>query len=155
MPNTEQTLSRHFYQYNNMGGGTKNASWTYTTREMTNYNILITFWTYIVYPPYHSQLYIFHNFLSWSPWSQDSSKLVLIYQLKATYPECHVLIKISRLMIRVRWDDTWGCAQISWHLPYGWGKSGENSARTPSDEDYATSHRLRWRPLPPNDKLLS
>ena len=27
-----------------------------------------------------------------------------------------------------------GCAQISWHLPYSWGKPRKTSARRPSDE---------------------
>ena len=36
-----------------------------------------------------------------------------------------------------------GCAQISWHLPYSWGKA--------VDEGCATSHRPKWGPLPPNE----
>ena len=31
--------------------------------------------------------------------------------------------------------ETWGCAQISWHLPFGWGKLWETSAKRPSEED--------------------
>ena len=49
-----------------------------------------------------------------------------------------------------KWSETGSCAQISWHLPYGWGKSWKTSARRPSDEDYATIHRLKWGILPPN-----
>ena len=34
---------------------------------------------------------------------------------------------VSQLMIRWKWDDTGGCPQISWHLPYSWGKSRKTS----------------------------
>ena len=30
------------------------------------------------------------------------------------------------------WDDTGGCAQISWHLPHSWGKPRKTSARRQS-----------------------
>ena len=42
----------------------------------------------------------------------------------------------------------WLC-KIPWHLLYGWGKLWKISTRKLSDKDCATSHRLRWGPLPP------
>ena len=49
------------------------------------------------------------------------------------------LSRVSRqsrrsLMIRVIMKWSWGCAQISWHLPYSRGKPQKTSARRPSDE---------------------
>ena len=38
------------------------------------------------------------------------------------------------LMISVIMKWSWGCAQISWHLPYSWGKPQKTSTRRPSDE---------------------
>ena len=38
------------------------------------------------------------------------------------------------LMIRVIMRRSWGCAQISWHLPYSRGKPQKTTARRPSDE---------------------
>ena len=40
------------------------------------------------------------------------------------------------------------CAQISWHVSYSWGKLQRISARRPFDECCATSHCLKWGPLP-------
>ena len=39
-----------------------------------------------------------------------------------TCPEFHVS-NICRQLIRLIMVRSWGCTQISWHLPYGWGKS--------------------------------
>ena len=65
----------------------------------------------------------------------------------ATYIECHIS-HFCRAM-RGWWGKTWDCAQISWYLPYGWGKSWKISAKRPSDE-CATSKLLKWSALPPN-----
>ena len=56
-------------------------------------------------------------------------------------PESH-LSHVYRLMMR-QWDDSGGCVQTSWHLPYAWGKLRETSARRSSDEGCSTSHRLK------------
>ena len=36
------------------------------------------------------------------------------------------------LMIRVIMKWSWSCAQISWHLPYSWGKPQKTSTRRPT-----------------------
>ena len=48
-------------------------------------------------------------------------------------------------------DEAGGCAQISWHLPYGCGKPRKTSARRPPDEDCAIGHSSDTIPLPAND----
>ena len=69
------------------------------------------------------------------------------------------IIKKNTLLVHThspsRWNDTRGCAHISWNLPYSWGKHRKTSARRPSDEGCATSHRLKWSTIPPNEVCRS
>ena len=64
-----------------------------------------------------------------------------------TCPVCHV----SQLMIMVIIIRNWGLCTDFLAFDLWLRKTPETSARRPSDEDCAISHRLKWNPLPPND----
>ena len=90
------------------------------------------------------------------PWAEAKKKrFKLLWRcqqlLFGFLAECQVS-QFCRLMIR-----SWyrGCAQISWHLPYGWGKPRKSSDSSPSDESCVINNRLKWGPLPPNESVGS
>ena len=80
--------------------------------------------------------------LSMEPWAAARKSFKLVWwchQLLSGFLAKGHLLRVScqsrrSLMIRMimKWYRGW--AQISWHLPYSWGKPQKTSARRPSDE---------------------
>ena len=80
--------------------------------------------------------------LSMEPWAAAKKNFQLVWryhQLVSGFLAKGHLPRVSHqshqsLMIRVIMRRSWGCAQISWHLPYSRGKPQKTTARRPSDE---------------------
>ena len=84
------------------------------------------------------------NIIHSCPWSHGLRKKKLLVSVAVAPAPVRVPSQRPRapigqlgrsLMIRVIMKWFWGCAQISWYLPYSWGKHQKTSTRIPSEEE--------------------
>ena len=68
------------------------------------------------------------------------------------YLSCRPVAEGEDNEVMMKWGKLGAVQQISWHLPYGWGKPRKTSVRKPLEAlSTVASHCFKWGPFPPNE----